>query len=155
VPFLVGLSRLLDRGRAAVPAGLGWWALSAPMFALSAIFHIAYGLVPAREVAEDASALTDALVRDADVLHHLGDLTYFAGMLVVALALVALAPSFARDDRLGRAAAATAVATALATALQLGWLVGLDALNAFGILALAGQVVVLCLLGRAMVRIAA
>lgn len=153
VPFLLGLSQVLDRRRAATLVGIGWWALSAPLFGLSSAFHAVYGHVPAQAIEQDPSARTASLVRDADVLHHLGDFTYFAGVAMVTIALLALVRPMAASPHIGRAAAIVAGGTLVANALQFGWLVDLGALQAFGILGILGQVSLLLHVGVRLLRV--
>lgn len=134
--FLLGL--VIESGRRPLAAlGVAVWALAIPVFVMSATFHIIMTHVPARHAAR-RWPVSDAVVDDADILHHLADFSLWVGLVMVAIALTALwfdLPQQAARRRVVRLAIPVTVASIL---LQFLGAVGLPVFDVFAIVASIG-----------------
>jgi hypothetical protein len=146
----IGLLAVTGRARATTVVGLLHFGAAALMFVLSGIAHGVFGTHLGGLGAGTAEAVDDTL-RIARVLHALGDTTYFAGLALLALAMIALGPAIRATPGLPRGLAALGLAAAAATIGGFGWFV----LPALGFLSAVGVLLQACWfawLGRSLWR---
>jgi hypothetical protein len=129
----IGLLAVTGRAGAATVVSLLPFGSAALMFVLSGMVHGVFGT---HLGGLDAAGTAEDTLRIARVLHALGDTTYFAGIALLALAMVALYPAIRESPHLPRGLAVLGVAAAVATFGGFGWFVlpGLGFLSAVGVL---------------------
>ena len=119
-PVAIGLLAVVDRRRPGVVLALTQIGAAAVMFALSAMVHGVFGAHLGGLGAADAGTRADTL-RIAEVLHALGDTTYFAGTALTAIAMLLLWPALRASPVAPSGLAALGLAAAAAQIGEFGW----------------------------------
>jgi hypothetical protein len=143
--FLVGLADHVDLRRPTAAMGIVFWFVAAILTVISCGFHIVFAHLPVH-VVQEGGTITPSLLRDANVLHHLGDFFYFAGVLAIVFALIALLPALRDSGPYGRAIHIVGWISVVAALLQFGWLANVDPLQDLGIIGIVGQIAVVVML---------
>jgi hypothetical protein len=130
----VALPAVVGRLRAGAVFAMVQFGAAALMFVLSGVVHGVFGTHLGGLHAVDAAAREGAL-RDARILHALGDTTYFAGLALLAIAMLALYPAVRDSPVLPRGLARLGLAAAAAEIAEFGWFVlpGLGYLAPIGV----------------------
>jgi hypothetical protein len=117
--------------------GTAVWALAIPVFVMSATFHIIMTHVPARHAAR-RWPVSDAVVDDADILHHLADFSLWVGLVMVAIGLSAIWFDLPEQMARRRAVRVLIPITVASILLQFLGAVGLPVFDLFAIVASIG-----------------